>query len=141
MERDFSCGVIPVRLTDGQRQYLLIQHHAGHWGFPKGHPEPGESDAEAAARELAEETGLTDAEILDQPTFDEHYVFMKKGGQKVHKTVRYFIGRVSSGEVIIQPEEVADFFWGNAGAAREKLTFEEGRKLLDAAETYFQEHP
>ena len=39
------------------RLFLLIQHQAGHWAFPKGHANPGESPAETARREFAEETG------------------------------------------------------------------------------------
>ncbi|QRZ12340.1 NUDIX hydrolase [Paracoccus methylovorus] len=41
---------------------LLVQRRnppdAGLWGFPGGHVEPGETALEAAARELAEETGI-----------------------------------------------------------------------------------
>ena len=51
---DRSFGVIPVRQQQGIRQYLLVQHHAGHWGFPKGHPDEGESPREAAERDLAQ---------------------------------------------------------------------------------------
>ena len=35
------------------------------WLFPKGRTETGETDEEAARREIAEETGLTDLEYLD----------------------------------------------------------------------------
>ncbi len=46
---------------DGDR-VLLVQRRnppdAGLWGFPGGHVEPGETALDAAARELAEETGI-----------------------------------------------------------------------------------
>ena len=51
-----SCGVI---LFNGQ-EVLLLQHpdskNKGHWDFPKGHIENGETEPQTALRELAEET-------------------------------------------------------------------------------------
>jgi ADP-ribose pyrophosphatase YjhB (NUDIX family) len=45
-----------------QDAVLLVQRRkdpdAGLWGFPGGHVEPGETGLAAAARELAEETGV-----------------------------------------------------------------------------------
>lgn len=54
-------GAIAVVLHDGR--FLLVKRkkepHAGTWGFPGGHVEPGETALEAAVRELREETGVT----------------------------------------------------------------------------------
>jgi 8-oxo-dGTP pyrophosphatase MutT (NUDIX family) len=136
---DFSCGVIPWRrAANGPREYLLIQHNAGHWAFPKGHPEPGESDLDTARRELAEETGITAVTLLASPTFDESYSFADPRGTPVDKTVRYFLGEVlpEAADVVLQAEEVQGSAWLNAAEARRLMTFDEGRKLLDAAEDY-----
>jgi 8-oxo-dGTP pyrophosphatase MutT (NUDIX family) len=136
---DFSCGVIPWRLTPGgEREYLLIQHNAGHWSFPKGHPEAGEDDLVAARRELAEETGIEAVELLEAPPFDEHYRFQGAEGALVSKTVRYFLGQVPAehGEVVLQVEEVQAAAWGVVAATKERLTFPEGRGLLQRAEDY-----
>jgi diadenosine hexaphosphate hydrolase (ATP-forming) len=38
---------------------LLLQHVSGHWVFPKGHVEAGETQLQAALREIAEEAGVT----------------------------------------------------------------------------------
>ena len=53
--RRTSCGVV---VTDGES--LLLGRFARRelWDIPKGVAEPGEAFAEAAARELEEETGL-----------------------------------------------------------------------------------
>jgi 8-oxo-dGTP pyrophosphatase MutT (NUDIX family) len=129
---DLSCGVIPYRESDAGRQFLLIQHHAGHWAFPKGHPEADEVPPETARRELREETGLETIELLEQPAFEERYRFTKKSGRAVEKTVIYYLGRIDpADEVRVQPEEVRDFAWGDADATRDRLTFPEGRALLD----------
>ncbi len=47
----------------------------GAWLFPKGHPEAGESDEDAARREVAEETGLSDLELLgDLGTYERNHI-------------------------------------------------------------------
>lgn len=59
-----------VVLLDRDGRVLLLQatdpaapHKGGWWEIPGGGMDPGESSAEAARRELFEETGITDAEI------------------------------------------------------------------------------
>lgn len=138
MKTDFSCGVVPVRVTAaGVMEFLLVQLHAGHWAFPKGHPEAGEDDRAAAERELLEETGLVAERIVEGVSFDEGYVFTKKSGKQVSKTVRYFVGLVSKGaEVVVQPEEVQAFAWGDRAATRERFTFAEGKALFDRVTTW-----
>lgn len=51
-----------VTLTDraGRRWALMVERSDGHgWALPGGHVDLGEAPADAAVRELAEETGLT----------------------------------------------------------------------------------
>ena len=136
---DFSCGVIPWRVVDGQREFLLIQHNAGHWAFPKGHPEKDETYLETAQRELKEETGLTPAELDADHPFEENYQFTKRSGKEVNKRVVYYVGTVDAGQAIqTQASEVSDFAWGNAEQTRERMTFNEGRKLFDEVLAYLK---
>lgn len=135
-KRDHSCGVIPVRTYHGKRYYLLVQHAAGHWGFPKGHAENGETPGQTALRELEEETGLTDCGLVARPTFREEYVFTKRSGKTVIKDVTYFVGLISDQEARPAEGEIAAIAWGDARQTRERLTFEEGRRLLDEVEAF-----
>ncbi len=54
-QKTTSCGVI---VTDGERLVLGHASRSLRWDIPKGGAEPGESLAQAASRELKEETGL-----------------------------------------------------------------------------------
>ena len=132
MKTDFSCGVIPMRAgKGGVREFLLVQHRAGHWAFPKGHPEDSETWPETALRELEEETGLR-AELREQPAFEEQYVFTKRSGTKVVKSVVYYLGSVDgTADVVLQADEVKDSAWGDADATRRRMSFDEGRVMLD----------
>ncbi|MEX0653054.1 MAG: NUDIX domain-containing protein [Phycisphaeraceae bacterium] len=135
MQHDQSYGVIPIhRDAHGRRRYLLVQHKAGHWGFPKGHPEPGETPVDTARRELAEETAVHRVRLLDQPVLEEQYIFHKRTGGKVQKTVTYFLGHVDDPATTACAKELHGCAWLEANEARDRLTFDEGRRLLDAAE-------
>lgn len=141
---DFSCGVVPVWFSDQGPRYLLVQHNAGHWAFPKGHPEADETPIETARRELAEETGITRVALLAGPAFDERYRFTKRSGKAVDKLVTYYLGEVdpdAAASVVVQEEEVRAYEWGDAAQTRERLTFAEGRALFDEARAYLDAHP
>lgn len=114
-----SAGVIPVHKESGD--ILLVHHLAGHWGFPKGHLEKGETVKQAALRELKEETGLTEVTLRSEPVIKK-YSFDKDGVQ-IEKTVTYFIGTVDSKEVTIEQDEIQDFTWLPYSQALERLTF------------------
>ena len=60
MKTEKSCGAVVLRKNQGRLQVLLIKHiNGGHWAFPKGHVEPGETEEQTALREIKEETGLS----------------------------------------------------------------------------------
>lgn len=138
VKTDYSCGAIPIRVAEGQREFLLVKHHAGHWAFPKGHPEEDETPIETARRELREETGLADVELLERPAFEEAYTFTKKSGTVVEKVVTYYLGQLSdpAAGVTVQAEEVSAYVWGDAEATMARLTFAEGRRLFDEVLDY-----
>lgn len=136
MKQDASFGVIPVRMLEDGPRFLLIQHGAGHWGFPKGHPEGDESPQESALRELREETGIKGVDLWDEPALVERYTFRGRKGELIDKTVTFFIGVLENDQgdsVELQLEEVQDYAWGDAAETTERLSFDEGRRILNEA--------
>jgi 8-oxo-dGTP pyrophosphatase MutT (NUDIX family) len=138
---DQSFGIIPIHETDGGRRFLVVHQKKGHWGFPKGHADPGESPTQTALRELAEETGITDCEVLGDGLFIERYAFIDRKGRRVDKTVTFFLGRVGDPSVEVQPDEVQDHAWLPADRVRDRLTFPEARELFSRVLAHLEQTP
>ena len=128
--QDQSFGIIPIHNDNGTRRFLLVHQKKGHWGFPKGHADPGETPTETALRELGEEAGVTSCELIGNELFVERYAFINKKGKRVDKTVTFFLGRVDDPTVTVQPEEVQDYAWLTADEVKKRLTFPEARELF-----------
>ena len=91
-----SCGIVPVR-DDDPRPLTLMLRAWHHWDFPKGIQEDGETAQEAAVRELAEETGIDDAEFAwGERCFDS-------GPYSRGKTARYYLARTVTADVVLGP--------------------------------------
>ncbi|MEM1207934.1 MAG: NUDIX domain-containing protein [Planctomycetota bacterium] len=140
MPTDASFGVIPVDGSDpASPRFLLVKHHAGHWAFPKGHAEAGESAEQTAQRELLEETGLTVTHLVRDPATGkaveliERYSFTDRKGRTIDKTVTFFVGLVDALEASPQDEEIAELAWLTADEASERMTFDEGKRVLAEA--------
>jgi tRNA nucleotidyltransferase (CCA-adding enzyme) len=132
MKFEKSCGVIVYRYNNGSTEFLAVKSKAfGHWGFPKGHVENGESEEETAKREVLEETGL---EIGICSGFREGIEYSPKEG--IIKEVIYYIGKSQGSDVNIQQEEIEDYRWLNFHEMFEMLTFENDKKILTEAKDF-----
>jgi len=109
---DKSIGVIVFRYENEQIKFLLIKHSAGHWAFPKGHPDKGESKIQTAKRELLEETGIKDVTLIsDKILLDDKYMFTGSKKELISKIVYYFIAVTKNDVVKIDEDEIIDFKW------------------------------
>ncbi len=130
---EISAGVLVYRDTD-PKKFLLLHYPSGHWDFPKGHIEEGESEKDTALRELREETGIVEEEVELHDDFKEEIeYFYKKRDELSHKKVIYFLGR-SEKEGITLSEEHQGFEWLPYEEAKSKVTFRNARNLLEKAD-------
>jgi len=140
MTPEKSCGALIFRLEGEKRLYLLLHYAGGHWDFPKGHVEKGESEEETARREIAEETGITPLEFL--PGFREtvSYSFRHSTGEMAEKTVAFFLAKTNEKLVKLSDEHMG-FAWLPYEAARKKATYENAQNLLRKAEGHLLSLP
>ncbi|MDX1404434.1 MAG: NUDIX domain-containing protein [Woeseiaceae bacterium] len=87
-----SCGAVVVRDSECGWRTLMLRAWAN-WDFPKGLCEAGETPQQAAAREVGEETGITDLR------FDWGERFTETGPYNQGKVARYFLARTEEREV------------------------------------------
>ena len=130
-----SCGAIVYRRHHGNLEILLIKHvNSGHWSFPKGHVEAGETEEETALREIKEETGI---DVIIDSTFRETVTdFPRKDTQKV---VVYFLAKAKNFEYVPQEEEIAQIKWVDIGYATSVLTYENDKTIVNKAKLAIRE--
>jgi len=112
-----SAGVVILRRVDGDWHYLLLRAYQ-YWDFPKGLVEPGETEFEAAVREVTEESTLTELEFR----WDQEF-FQTAPYGKLRKIARYYIAESARGDVDLpiseelgRPEH-EEFRWVNFDTA------------------------
>jgi 8-oxo-dGTP pyrophosphatase MutT (NUDIX family) len=120
--RERECVVIvPTRrAADGSKVLAL----------PKGHPEDGESAADAALREVREEAGVEST--LVEKLGDVRYWYTRDG-RRIAKVVSFFLLEYLSGEVSDHDREVEDARWLSLDRATRELTYEGERDMASRA--------
>ena len=125
-----SCGAV-VYTRDGEDiKFLLVKGSASNRvGFPKGHIEKGETEAETAAREIYEETSLN---VVIYPDFKEEYAYIIGG--YIHKKVVYFLAEFNiSDKYKISDSEILEQWLVSYEKAYELLTFNQDKTVLKSA--------
>ncbi len=135
MKHQHSAGIIIYKKENDTILYLLLRYSAGHWDFPKGKMEAGETKQEAALRELKEETNLT-AHIDDNFEETIQYIFTDYASkQAITKTVYFFTGQAISTDVQLSHEHI-DFAWLSYHGALKQLTYDNAKEILKMANNY-----
>ena len=121
-----AAGGLVTRRANGGRTEVALVHRPKYddWSFPKGKVDAGETDEEAALREVREETGLDCALGAELPTV--RYV----DGRGRPKRVRYWIMTAVAGGLEIPNAEVDDLRWLAADDATTLLTYPHDQALV-----------
>jgi 8-oxo-dGTP pyrophosphatase MutT (NUDIX family) len=119
-----AAGAVVWRLASSEVEVLLVHRpRYDDWSFPKGKCDAGESFADAARREVAEETGY---EVeLGEALGDVRYRDLKDRP----KVVRYWAATVRSGQFTAN-DEVDQIRWVSVAGAEALVSYEHDRSLL-----------
>jgi 8-oxo-dGTP pyrophosphatase MutT (NUDIX family) len=131
-EREFSCGgvvvrgsdcivIVPARRAAGGARVLAL---------PKGHPEDGESPADAALREVREEAGV---EATVREKLGDVRYWYQRDGVRVSKTVTFFLLDYVAGEPDDHDHEVEHARWIALDEAARALTYKGERDMAGRA--------
>ena len=125
MNKVICAGGVIVKIVDNTPKILLVYFrddpYRGETTFPKGHLEEGESEEQAALREVIEETGLQNPQIvrklgvITRPSKEDT-------GEKVLKEIHLFLMRTDD---FIHMEAEERYGWFSYEEASEKLSFQQ----------------
>ncbi len=129
---------VNILVLDEQNNYLLVQKtnfDSHQWGFPGGGSEEGDSPEDTVYRELKEELGSTEFEIIykspikikfDWPKLDQEMGFKKHGkwyqGQEKYWYVVKYTGNKDNFN--LQEEEIKNIKWVPYEDLEKHLVFE-----------------
>lgn len=102
------------------------------WSLPKGHLEAGETAAEAAVREVREETGIEGEVLGELGVIDFWFV---AGGRKVHKTVHHYLLLATDPDQPLSDadREVSEVAWVPMSELSDRLAYADERRLVARA--------
>jgi 8-oxo-dGTP diphosphatase len=125
----FAAGAVCWREV-GKDLMVAIIHRGRYqdWSFPKGKVDSGETLAEAAVREIKEETGLKVK--LGVPLSTVSYPIDKGKTKVVHYWAAKVTDKALASSKFKPDEEVSEVVWVKADQAFEKLSYKHDRELL-----------
>lgn len=135
-------GVIYRRTRTGIAVCLIATKGGTRWQLPKGKREEGESLEQTAAREVAEETGLTGRVGQRLDKIDLWFTWNEDGvAVRHHKLVYFYLLEYTRGSTDDHDDEVEEARWFDAADALAQLTFPNERKVVERALAVLADSP
>jgi 8-oxo-dGTP pyrophosphatase MutT (NUDIX family) len=100
MKKTRSAGGV---VTNDDGEVLVVSQRGTSWSLPKGHIDPGENALVAAKREIYEESGIRDLELIRELGSYERYKIGLDGGDEPSelKVITMFLFRTR--EKVLKP--------------------------------------
>lgn len=110
----YQCIEAAGGLVKNQDGKWLVIYRNGVWDLPKGKLEADESMEQCAVREVAEECGITEPQMI-QPILPTYHTYSLNGQRILKKTHWYLMESNDASELVPQTEEgITDVRWVNS---------------------------
>lgn len=126
-----SAGGVVYRRGDGIEIVICGRTREGFWALPKGSPQPGETLAATALREVQEETGLVVA--IQDTVGDIRYHFIAPDGKGYDKRVVHHLMTAVGGNLSAHDAEFDAVRWVPAEEALRLLRYPNEREIVRRA--------
>lgn len=130
-----SAGGVAYRQAGGGIEIaIILTMPERRWQLPKGMLDPGETEREAALREVREEAGI-ETDLIDAIDQTEYWFTADRDGvrSRFHKRVHWFLLHYVAGDVEDHDHEVAEARWASVDDALSMLEFKNERDVVGKA--------
>lgn len=130
MKTEKCAGAAVFSRLGEETRFAMVRESDGHWSFPKGHVEAGETEEETALREIREETGL-EVRLVGGFREEESHPLAREGRPDTVKTVVYFLAEAQMDKLTAcDPSEISRTAWLTLEEAAENLSSDRRREIL-----------
>jgi ADP-ribose pyrophosphatase YjhB (NUDIX family) len=133
MRRTHSAGGV---VTNDEGKVLVVSQHGTSWSLPKGHIDPGENALEAARREIYEESGVRDLELIRElGTYERHKIGVNGGEDRSElKAITMFLFRTREKSLRPVDPDNPEAKWVERSKVAPLLTHEKDKEFFERVE-------
>lgn len=129
MRKTHSAGGV---VTNDEGKVLVVSQHGTSWSLPKGHIDPGENALQAARREIYEESGVRDLELVRElGTYERHKIGANGGEDRSElKAITMFLFRTKEKSLRPVDPDNPEAKWVERAKVAPLLTHEKDKEFF-----------
>jgi diadenosine hexaphosphate hydrolase (ATP-forming) len=114
-------------------EVLVVNQRGRSWSFPKGHLEPGETALDAARREIFEETGVGDLELVRRlGSYERQRLSGGEIGEETEmKKLTFFLFTAANEELAFRDPHIPTARWVAKEEVRSLLSHPKDREFFE----------
>ena len=133
MRKTHSAGGVVI---NDEGKVLVVSQHGTSWSLPKGHIDAGENALDAAKREIYEESGVRDLELIRELGTYQRHKIGKDGGEdrSEWKVITMFLFRTREKSLRPVDPDNPEAKWVERSKVALLLTHEKDKEFFERVE-------